>query len=149
MGTRSQVQACSSYNSTHYVQVSQLLILFLTSRYPVTAGSTEAIRGRESCSRTQHDGTWWGSKPLAVTSPTRYHWATTSPSKHVLKPQNYLINGPQSGFPRWNEVVWVEPVNHNVWRHNTLWRTVCVSSVQTTGSIRADDVFWRTYSRTL
>jgi hypothetical protein len=32
-------------------------------RYPFSAGWTGAIRGKASCSRTQHDGTWQGSKP--------------------------------------------------------------------------------------
>jgi hypothetical protein len=62
-GHKSQLQACSSYNSTHYVHLFPAVNLFLTLRYPFSAGSTEAIRGRESCSRTQHDGTWGGSNP--------------------------------------------------------------------------------------
>jgi hypothetical protein len=60
-GTRSQLQACSSSNSTHYVHLIPAVNVFVTSRYPFSAGSTEAIRGRESCSRTQHGGTWRGS----------------------------------------------------------------------------------------
>jgi hypothetical protein len=46
-----------------YIQQTLCTLCSGFYRYPFSAGWTEAIRGKASCSRTQHDGTWRGSNP--------------------------------------------------------------------------------------
>jgi hypothetical protein len=90
-GTMSQLQACSSYNSTHYVQLIPAVNLFLTSRCLFSAGSTEAIRGRESCSRTQHNGNCRGSNPRPC-GPKADTLTTAPPRPHNIYIYIYLLN---------------------------------------------------------